>query len=230
MTATELLDGLAGGLVVSCQALPDEPMYRPDGGVMPLFAQAAQQAGAIGIRANSVRDIRDIKTAVDLPLIGIIKRQYEPHEPYITVTMREVDALAEVGADIIALELTSRQRPDGLSVADWVAQVRERHPDQLLMADVATFEEGVAAAQAGAHLVGTTLSGYTDASHGAPSPNVELVRDLVAALDVPVVAEGGVHMPEQARQMLDAGAHCVVVGGAITRPLEIARRFVAAIK
>lgn len=224
-----LLAGLRGGLVVSCQALPGEALYRPEGGVMPLLAQAAERAGAVAIRANSVRDIAEIKAAVALPVLGIIKQEYPPFEPYITVTETEVDALVEVGADIIAIELTARERPDGRSARAWVAEIRRRHPGVRLMADIATFEEGLAAAEAGVDLVGTTLSGYTPQSVGAPAPNLDLVSRLAEAIPVPVVAEGRLHTPESARAALEAGAYCVVVGGAITRPQEIAARFVAAL-
>lgn len=226
---TSVLTALRGGLVVSCQALPGEPLYTESGGVMPLMAEAARRAGAVAIRANGTRDIEQIKAAVDLPVIGLVKHRYPPFEPYITVSMAEVDALVETGAEIIALELTDRPRPDGLSPAEWVSVVRARHPGQLLMADIATHAEGVAAAGAGVHLVGTTLSGHTTASAGAPSPDLPLVARLAETLDVPVVAEGGLHAPDQARAALEAGAHCVVVGGAITRPHEIAARFVAAL-
>jgi N-acylglucosamine-6-phosphate 2-epimerase len=225
--AHDVLTRLSGGLVVSCQALPHEPLYTEAGGVMPLLAEAARQAGAVGIRANSARDVAQIRAAVPLPVIGLIKQDYPPYEPFITVTMAEVDALVAVGAEIVAVELTGRTRPDGLSPAEWVATIRRHHPDLLLMADIATYGEGIAAAEAGVDLVGTTLSGYTPQSLGDPVPNLDLVRRLAEA-DVRVVAEGRIHTPEQARASLDAGAHCVVVGGAITRPLEIATRFVQA--
>ncbi|MFC4554625.1 N-acetylmannosamine-6-phosphate 2-epimerase [Georgenia faecalis] len=225
-----LVDALRGGLVVSCQALPGEPLYVPAGGVMPLLAKAAELAGAVGIRANSARDVREIKAAVDLPVIGLVKKDYPPGEAYITVTMAEIDDLVAAGADVIAMDATLRPRFDGVSVADFVAGVRRAYPDQLLMADIATLEEGVHAAEIGFDLVGTTLSGYTPQSTDAPAPNVELVRELAARIDVPVVAEGRIRTPEQARTMLDAGAYCVVVGGAITRPLEIATGFVEAMR
>ncbi len=230
MGKSDLLTQVKGGLVVSCQALPGEPLYTEAGGVMPLLARAAAQAGAVAIRSNSVRDVLQIKQAVDLPVIGLIKKQYEPFEPYITASMAEVDALVAAGADVIALDCTLRPRADGLTVAEFVAQIQARHPRQLLMADIATFEEGVNAAAAGVDFVGTTLSGYTAESAGAPAPNFQLVERLVGELAVPVIAEGQIRLPEQARQMIDLGAWCVVVGGAITRPLEIATGFVSALK
>ena len=225
-----LLAALKGGLVVSCQALPGEPLYTEAGGVMPLLAQAAERAGAVGIRSNSARDVREIKAAVALPVIGLIKKEYPPFEPYITLTMAEVDELVAAGADIVALDCTLRERPDGLSPAEFIAQIRDAHPGIVLMADIATYEEGIAAADAGADVVGTTMSGYTPHSAGAPAPNFELVERLVRDAGAPIIAEGRIRTPEQARRMLDLGAHCVVVGGAITRPLEIATEFVNALR
>lgn len=230
MTRSSLSERLAGGLVVSCQALPGEPLHTETGGVMPLMAIAAQRAGAVAIRSNSARDVAQIKDAVDLPVIGLIKREYPPFEPFITVTMEEVDALVEAGADAIALDCTLRERPDGLTPAAFVARIRERHPGVPLMADIATYEEGIAAAEAGVDLIGTTLSGYTPQSAGAPVPDLPLVERLARDTEVPIVAEGRIRRPEQARAALDAGAHCVVVGGAITRPLEIATEFVDALR
>jgi N-acylglucosamine-6-phosphate 2-epimerase len=229
MSIPLLLDRLRGGLVVSCQALPGEPLFVAAGGVMPLLAAAAEQGGAVGIRCNSARDVREIKAAVGLPLIGLIKKQYTPYEPYITATMVEVDALVEAGADIVALDCTHRERVDGLSPAAFIAQIRTKHPGLALMADIATLDEGLAAAEAGVDFVGTTLSGYTPQSQGAPAPNFGLVEQLVAKTTVPVIAEGRIRTPEQARQMIDLGAFCVVVGGAITRPREIAADFVEAL-
>ncbi len=230
MTSQILLDRLRGGLVVSCQALPGEPLYVESGGVMPLLARAAERAGAIGIRSNSARDVREIKAAVDLPVIGLIKQDYPPFEPYITVTMAEVDALMEVGADIVALDCTDRKRPDGRTPAEFIVEIRAKHPGIALMADIATYAEGTAAANAGVDFVGTTMSGYTVQSGGSPVPNFDLVQQLVERCGVPVIAEGRIRTPSEARRMLDIGAFCVVVGGAITRPMEIATEFVNALR
>jgi len=229
MTSPLLLNRLRGGLIVSCQALPGEPLFVAEGGVMPLLATAAAQAGAVAIRSNSTRDVREIKAAVELPVIGLIKKQYPPFEPYITATMAEVDALVAAGADIVAMDLTHRERVDGLSPAAFVSQIRAEHPGLALMADIATLDEGLAAAEAGVDFVGTTLSGYTPQSLTAPAPNFGLVEQLVAQTAVPIIAEGRIRTPEQARQMIELGAFCVVVGGAITRPLEIATEFVEAL-
>lgn len=228
----QILTALKSGLVVSCQALPDEPLYRPEGGIMNLMAKAAVLGGAQGIRANSIQDIKQIKETVDVPVIGIIKRDYPDTDLYITVTMEEVDALVESGVDIIALDGTDRPRPGGQSTAEFIQAIRAKHGNILLMADISTLEEGLACAEAGVNLVGTTMCGYTPYTSQYTSLNLDLIASLAAQLPdrVKLVAEGHVNTPALARQCLDLGAHCVVVGGAITRPLQITRGFVAAMQ
>lgn len=221
-----LFQSLQGGLIVSCQALEHEPLYRPEGGIMPLMALAAERAGAVGIRANTVRDITQIKEVTDLPIIGIIKKDYPGTEMYITVTMDEVDALVRCGTEIIAVDGSCRLRPGGVRSTEFIRTIKDKYPDQLVMADIATFEEGMAAAEAGADFVGTTLSGYTPQTAAVKSLNETLIGRLARECPARVVAEGRVHTPEMAGRCLELGAFCVVVGGAITRPQEIAERFV----
>lgn len=229
MKKQQLLKQLKGGLIVSCQALENEPLYRSEGHVMDLMANAAVQAGAVGIRAQGVVDIVQIKEVVDVPVIGIIKKSYEGYEGYITMTWNEIDALVETGCDIIALDCTDRDRGDGLTAYEFVRQIKEKYPEVLLMADVSTVDEGIKSIEAGVDFVGTTLSGYTPYSAVTEGPNFDLIHQLATETNCPIIAEGKIHTPQQAAKALDLGAFCVVVGGAITRPQEITARFKKAI-
>ncbi len=230
MNKQDLIDQLKKGLVVSCQALPSEPMYSETGGIMPLYAKAAFEAGAVGIRANSVRDIKEIKEQVPLPIIGIIKQVYPNSEAYITPTMKEIDDLVETGCDIIATDFTTLTRENGLTAPEFLKEIKKKYPNQCIMADCATLEDALAADQAGIDFIGTTMNGYTKDSLLTEGPNFELIEQIIKSCKAPVIAEGRVHYPEQARRVLDLGVLCVVVGGAITRPKEITERFMQAIK
>ena len=231
MTKQELFDLKRGTVIVSCQATPGEPLYIKDGTVMHLMARAAKLAGAKMIRTSSVRDIVAIKEETGLPVIGLIKREYPGYTGRITMTMKEVDECMEALADIVSIDCTDTERGDGLTAPEFLRKVKEKYPNIIIMADCATLEEAKAAYAAGADLVGSTMNGYTAATaHCKGDPNYELVRQMVAELPCPVIAEGRVHTPEQAKKMLEIGAWAVVVGGAITRPLEIAARFMNAVK
>lgn len=229
MQKEALLSLFAGKLIVSCQALPGEPLYRRHGGIMPLFAKAALEAGAVGIRANSIRDIKQIKKAVDAPIIGLIKRNYLSFETYITPTLREVDALVKIGCDVVAVEYTSHTRQDGQHPSEFVRSIKLKYPDVLIMADCATLQDAISAESAGVDFIGTTMSGYTDDSPPTEGPDYELVRQILENCHAPLFAEGRIHTPEQAQHMISLGAHCVIVGGAITRPREITQRFVSSL-
>lgn len=222
----EILDKIKGKLIVSCQALEDEPLHSSY--IMGRMAYAAQVGGASGIRANTVSDIKEIKKTVDLPIIGIIKRVYDNcPNLYITPTMKEIDELMEEGVDIIALDGTKRVRPDSKKLADFVKEIKEKYPNQLLMADVSDVEEAINAEKMGFDIVGTTLVGYTEYTKG--SVPLEELKKVIGAVKVPVIAEGNMDTPEKARKAIELGAFAVVVGGAITRPQEITRKFVAAL-
>lgn len=197
---------------------------------MYLMARAAKQAGTPAIRTSSIRDVVAIKEETNLPVIGLIKVKYEGFESYITPTMKEVDELVEAGSDVIALDCTNRKRGDGKSTSEFITEVRQKYPDAILMADISTYEEGVNAWKLGVDIVGTTLSGYTEYSPKTDGPDFELVKKLAETVDIPIIGEGKIHSPEQAVEMLKTGAFAVVVGGAITRPLEIAQRFIKAVE
>lgn len=229
MEKEQLLKQIAHGLIVSCQALEQEPLYTEAGGIMPLMAKAAAQSGAVGIRANSVRDITQIKEVVNLPIIGIIKKDYPNTPMYITVTMQEVDALVSCGVDILALQGTSALRPDGKTAPEFIRAVKAKYPEQLIMADIATLDEAMDCAAAGADFVGTTMRGYTPETEGINDIDFDFLMELSAVCPAKVIAEGHIHFPEQAAKALACGAFALVVGGAITRPAEITARFVSAI-
>ncbi|NOU79588.1 putative N-acetylmannosamine-6-phosphate 2-epimerase [Paenibacillus sp. LMG 31459] len=214
------------GLVVSCQALEDEPLFGSHH--MVAMAMAAKEAGAAGIRAGGLADIRAIKDAAGLPLIGLVKIQHEGSEVYITPTLEDALAVHAAGADIVAIDGTRRLRPDGRTLEATLAALKAAGIP--VMADIATFEEGVQAAGWGADYISTTLCGYTAETLGTPLPNLDLLERLSAVLKVPVVAEGGISEPAQAAAALELGADFVVVGSAITRPQWIAARYVKAMK
>jgi N-acylglucosamine-6-phosphate 2-epimerase len=225
---TKIFDQLKGNLIVSCQALPEEPLHSPY--IMGRMAYAAKLGGAKGIRANSVEDIREIKKTVDLPIIGIIKRDYDGSDVFITPTIEEIDLLYQEGVDIIALDATNRIRPDGKTIEEVFPILKEKYKDQLFMADCSTFEEGKKAYELGFDCVGSTLSGYTAYTQGKTLPDTEMLRKLASELPVPVIAEGGIWTPEELKTVFEAGVHTAVVGTAITRPMEITKRFVNAIQ
>ena len=216
------LNDIKDGLVVSCQALENEPLYSSF--IMGKMALAAELGGAVGIRANSVADILEIKKQVNLPLIGIIKRDYPDSEVYITATMKEVDELLTTDAEIIAMDATIRDRPNHEVVTDLVSKIHAEN--RLVMADISTYEEGIIAEKNGFDMVSTTLSGYTDYTDERDSPDFELLKKLVGNLKIPVIMEGHTTTPEEVKKALNMGAFSAVVGGVITRPQQITQRFV----
>lgn len=219
-----------GKLIVSCQAVPGEPLYVEEQSIMYLMARAAAQAGSPAIRTSSIRDVVAIKKETGLPVIGLVKVQYEGFEGYITPTMKEVDDLVAAGSDVVALDCTMRKRGDGRTINEFLAEIREKYPDIILMADISTYEEGINAWECGVDILGTTMSGYTPYSPKLDGPDYELMRRLSRDAGIPVIGEGRIHDPAQAVEALRTGVWAIVVGGAITRPLEIARRFMDAVQ
>lgn len=225
-----IIESLKGGLIVSCQALQGEPLYREEGGVMVLMAKAALEAGAIAIRTEGIKNIKQIKEELNVPVIGLIKKEYPNYEPYITVTMAEIDALVEAKCDIIAMDATFSKRADG-SINNFVKNIKEKYPNQLLMADISTLEEGLNAEEIGFDLIGTTMSGYTTGtSNKKNGPDFQLMKELVENTRTPIVAEGRIHTPKDLEMAFNQGVYTAVVGGAITRPLEITKKFINVIK
>ena len=224
MKADDFLAAVKGKLIVSCQALENEPLHGAE--VMAKMALAAKFGGAAAIRANGPADIRAIKRAIDLPVIGLYKQGESG--VYITPTFEAAAEIAEAGADVIALDCTRRPRPDGVAIA----KLLERIHGELevpTFADVSTLDEAMAAAKLGVSMAAPTLSGYTEGGTAKAGPDFDLLSRMIADLPIPVIAEGRIHTPRQARLALDMGAWAVVVGSAITRPRTITARFVQAL-
>lgn len=223
----KVLKAIKGGLIVSCQALEDEPLHSSY--IMMRMAKAALEGGAIGIRANSPEDCKEIKNNVNLPMISIYKRVYGTSNVYITPTINEVKELLAINPEIIAVDATRRERPDGKSLEEFLKEIREVY-NGLVLADISDLEEGVRAEKMGFDMVSTTLSGYTDYTLNRPKPDIELIKSLRESIKIPIIAEGNIDTPENAMKCLEAGALAVVVGGAITRPQLITKKFVEYIK
>lgn len=223
------VEELKGKLIVSCQALPHEPLHSSF--IMGRMAVAAKEGGACGIRANTKEDIKEIQSQVDLPIIGIVKRDYDDSEVYITPTMKEVDELMEVKPEIVALDATSSLRPGGVTLDDFVAQIKEKYPDQLLMADCSTVEEALHADEIGFDFIGTTLVGYTKQSVDLKieADDFAIIREIVEKAKHHVIAEGNINTPEKAKRVIELGAFSVVVGSIITRPQLITKPFAEAL-
>ncbi len=221
---------LKGKLIVSCQALPHEPLHSSF--IMGRMAVAAKEGGAVGIRANTKEDIKEIQSQVDLPVIGIVKRDYEDCKVYITPTMKEIEELMEVKPEIIALDATGAVRPGGLSLDDFFRQIKEKYPEQLWMADCSTIEEALHADELGFDFIGTTMVGYTEQSKGdrIEANDFEIIRTILSKAKHRVIAEGNINTPEKAKRVIELGAFSVVVGSIITRPQLITKSFAEALE
>lgn len=224
------VESLRGKLIVSCQALPEEPLHSSY--IMGRMAVAAKMGGAAGIRANTKEDIRQIQEETRLPIIGIVKRDYEGSRVYITPTMKEIKELMEVKPEIIAMDATGALRPGDKSLEAFFQEVKAEYPKQLFMADCSTVEEAVYADRLGFDFIGTTMVGYTPQSAGLRIENndFEIIRSILAQVKHPVIAEGNINTPQKARRVIDLGCYSVVVGSIITRPQLITKSFADALR
>lgn len=222
----QIIKNLKGKLIVSCQALPEEPLHSSF--IMGRMALAAKEGGACGIRANTKEDIREIRTQVSLPVIGIVKRDYPDSEVYITPTQKEIEELMEVKPEIIAVDATGAKRPQGKTLDTFFHEIKEAYPDQLWMADCSTVEEALHADELGFDFIGTTMVGYTPQSRGdrIEAEDFEILRRIIAGVSHPVIAEGNINTPQKAKRVIELGAYSVVVGSIITRPQLITKAFV----
>lgn len=217
------MDNLPGGLIVSCQAPVESPLHSPP--IIAAMAAAAVNQGAVGVRIDTPAHIEAVRAQVSAPIIGLWKQVFPESEVYITPQFIHAEAVAGAGADIIAIDATARPRPGQESLETLIARIHEEL-GKPVMADVDTLENAIAAAAAGADWVGTTLYGYTAATRHLSPPGFDLLSQMVEKLNVPVICEGGIASPAQARQALDLGAHAVVVGTAITGIDILVNRYV----
>ncbi|MBN2280087.1 MAG: N-acetylmannosamine-6-phosphate 2-epimerase [Candidatus Marinimicrobia bacterium] len=232
MTKDQILNQIKGRIIVSVQAEKTEPMGKPE--ILAALAQTVVIGGAAGIRACYAENIRAIKNAVDVPVIGISKDVYPDSDVFITPTWKENKEILDTNPDILALDATLRKRPRGEKLEDIVRKIRD-YSDILIMADCATFDDAIHAAKLGFDFIGTTLSGYTKETEDRAipyTPDFELIKQIVEAFgrDIPIIAEGRIWTPEQAKKIYGLGVFSIVIGSVITRPHHITRRFVEAIQ
>lgn len=229
MGTEDRIKALKGQLIVSCQALPQEPLHSSF--IMGRMARAAKEGGAAGIRANTKEDIKEIQEVTGLPIIGIVKRDYPDSAVYITPTMKEIEELMEVKPEIVAIDATGALRPGNVTLADFFHQIKEKYPEQKLMADCSTIEEALFADELGFDFIGTTMVGYTPQSKGLKieENDFEILRTILEKVKHPVIAEGNVNSPEKAKRVIELGSYAVVVGSSITRPQLITKGYAEAV-
>ena len=229
MGTEDRIKALKGQLIVSCQALPQEPLHSSF--IMGRMARAAKEGGAAGIRANTKEDIKEIQEVTGLPIIGIVKRDYPDSAVYITPTMKEIEELMEVKPEIVAIDATGALRPGNVTLADFFHQIKEKYPEQKLMADCSTIEEALFADELGFDFIGTTMVGYTPQSKGLKieENDFEILRTILKKVKHPVIAEGNVNSPEKAKRVIELGSYAVVVGSSITRPQLITKGYAEAV-
>lgn len=224
-----MINRLKNKVIVSVQAMPSEPLYLEK--CMVAMMKSVVKGGAGGLRVAGVRDVKNAKKLFDIPVIGITKPDVIPSNwqeiVYITPELKDVISLVEAGADVIAFDGTQRPRPNGAKIEELIKYIKLNK--RVSMADISTVEEGIKAAEAGANILSTTLSGYTlESKSDNEGPDFELLRELVKETNIPVVLEGRIWEPEEVKKAFELGAHCVVIGSAITRPQLITKRFVQA--
>jgi len=232
MNKAQLLNQIKGGVIVSVQAEKTEPLGKSE--IIAAMAKTVVMGGAVGIRACYGENITAIKKAVDVPVIGISKDVYPDSDVFITPTWEECRKILDTNPDILALDATLRKRPKGEKLDDIVNKIRD-YSETLIMADCATFADAENASRLGFDFIGTTLSGYTretEARNIPYNPDFELIEQIVKAFgdDIPIIAEGRIWAPEDAKRVYDLGVFSMVVGSVITRPHHITKRFVDALK
>lgn len=227
MNKDDFLKHIKNKLIVSCQADEGEPLRCSE--TMAKMSLSVKRGGAVAIRANGKEDILAIRRATGLPTIGIIKRIYEDSDVFITPTIKEVQELIESGAEVVTLDATNRERPNGETLEDLIKYIK-KHSNSLIMGDISTESEGVNAIKAGCDFVSTTLSGYTPYSSQSKNADFKLIENLSKKHGITVIAEGKINSPDDAQKAYECGAHSVVVGTAITRPNIITQWFVEKIE
>lgn len=221
-----MINKLKNKVIVSCQAMPSEPLYKEE--CMIAMMQSVVKGGAGGLRVAGIRDVANAKKLFDIPVIGLTKPDIIPKNykeiVYITPSVSEALALVRAGADIVAFDGTQRERKDS-KLEDIIKYIKINK--RLAMADISTVEEGLKCCELGADILSTTLSGYTlESGDRGEAPDFELLEQLVKQTNLPVVLEGRIWEPEQVNKAFELGAHCVVIGSAITRPQLITKRFI----
>ena len=223
----EIIDSLKGKIIVSCQAMPDEPLYEEV--CMLSMMKSVINGGAGALRVAGARDIKNAKNNFSVPVIGITKPNKLPKNwkgvVYITPTLDDVKTIINAGADIIAFDGTQRPRPSACTVADIISEIHKSK--KIAMADISTLEEGLYCESIGVDIISTTLAGYTlESGEAGDNPDFELLTKLIKTVKIPVILEGRIWAPEEVKKSFELGAHSVVIGSAITRPQLITKRFV----
>ena len=228
MKSSDVLFKIKNGLIVSCQARVGWAMYGTE--IMASFAKAAEEGGAVGIRATGPDNIKAIKEKINLPIIGINKVWTEGSDVYITPTYESAKEILDKGIEIIAIDATQRKRPGNETFEEIIFKIRINYPDVLIMGEISTIEEANNVKDLNIDLISTTLSGYTKESSEIKTVNLELISKIKNITDKPIICEGKVSSSKDAIDAFKAGAFSVVVGTSITRPEVITKRFVEDIK